>query len=327
MRQVRNSLQDVPFSHHTRSQHPPPSFPYPHFSPAEYNALVPTYHRFRLHGIDADFGYILNWVVEKFDWPPYWTVDSVSRTVTLKLGDGQSVDERSAAIAETCRLARDASKFGVLRGWRNELYPIYGPDRQLVFRMERSASPLFGIVTYGVHMTGYVRTKEGMRIWVPRRAKDKQTYPGMLDNTVAGGIASGEDPFECMVREAEEEASLPESLVREKIQPTGTISYFTIRSKAAGGETGLFQPECQYVYELEIPEDMVLKPGDNEAEDFQLWSVEEVQKAMSEGSFKPNCAVVLIDFFVRHGILRHDNERDYIEIVSRIHRRLEFPTA
>jgi 8-oxo-dGTP pyrophosphatase MutT (NUDIX family) len=64
-------------------------------------------------------------------------------------------------------------------------------------------------------MTAYVRAKEGVKFWVPRRARNKQTYGGMLDNTVAGGISTGEVPFECLVREASEEASLPEDLVRE----------------------------------------------------------------------------------------------------------------
>lgn len=35
---------------------------------------------------------------------------------------------------------------------------------------------------------------------------------------------------------------------------------------------------------------------------------------------------VLIDFFIRHGILTPENEPDYIEIVARLHRRFEFPT-
>lgn len=86
------------------------------------------------------------------------------------------------------------------------------------------------------------------------------------------------------------------------------------------------QPECQLVYDLEVSESVIPKPGDNEAEDFRLLTVAEVQKAMADGEFKPNCTLVLLDFFVRHGILTVENEPDYIEIVSRIHRRLEFPT-
>ena len=55
-------------------------------------------------------------------------------------------------------------------------------------------------------------------------------------------------------------------------------------------------------------------------------SVEEVKQALRDGDFKPNCALVLLDFFVRHGILTAEDE-GYIEIVARLHRRLEFPTA
>ena len=86
------------------------------------------------------------------------------------------------------------------------------------------------------------------------------------------------------------------------------------------------KPEVQYVYDLELPEDTIPKPGDDEVEEFYLWGVEEVQEAMRRGEFKPNCALVVLDFLVRHGILTTENERDYIEIVSRLHRKLEFPT-
>jgi len=55
--------------------------------------------------------------------------------------------------------------------------------------------------------------------------------------------------------------------------------------------------------------------------------VEEVREALRKGEFKPNCAVVLLDFFVRHGLLTAETEEAFIEIVARLHRRLEFPTA
>jgi len=148
----------------------------------------------------------------------------------------------------------------------------------------------------------------------------------MLDNAVAGGIASGESPFESLVRECEEEASLPEALVRERVKACGTVTYFYIRGEKAGGETRLLQPECQYVYDLELPQDVIPKPGDDEVEEFYLWSVEEVKEAMARGEFKYNTAAITLDFFIRHGMLTAENEKDYIEIVSRLHRRLEFPT-
>jgi len=233
-------------------------------------------------------------------------------------------NERNKVLAEYLQDLRLKHIFGVLDGWRSEQYPIYGPGKELVLSMERSATPLFGVVSYGVHMTGYVETEEGLKIWTPRRALTKQTYPGMMDNTVAGGLSTGEKPFECLIRECEEEASLPEDLVRTA-QACGTLTYFYVRDSRAGGEVGLCQPECQYIYDLKMPPAAIPKPGDDEAIDFQLLTVEEVKEALAEGRFKPNCAHLLLEFFVRHGILTADNEPNYIEIVSRFHRRLEFP--
>jgi 8-oxo-dGTP pyrophosphatase MutT (NUDIX family) len=230
-------------------------------------------------------------------------------------------------IARSLSVAVEKDAFGVLRGWRNELYPIYGPGRELLASMERSATTLFGIITYGAHMTAYVKDEQGMRIWVPRRAHTKQTFPGMLDNTVGGGIVTGEEPFECLVREATEEASLPEDLVRANAKSCGCVTYFYVRDARAGGETGLLQPECEYVYDLQLDSDVILKPCDAEVEDFYLWTTDEVKVALSKGEFKPTCAIVLLDFFIRHGIITPENEKDYLEIVARIHRRHEFPTA
>ncbi|KAG9725397.1 hypothetical protein KCU73_g13171, partial [Aureobasidium melanogenum] len=207
---------------------------------------------------------------------------------------------------------------------------VYGPApaRELLFSIERAASALFGIVTYGIHMTAYTKSaSDELKIWTPRRSKTKSTYPGMLDNTVAGGMATGENPQICCVREASEEASLPEDLVREKAHSAGTVTYFHIRDSRAGGETRLLQPECQYIFDLELPDDVKPKPSDDEVEEFYLMGVDELKEKLKAGEFKPNCAVVLLDFFIRHGVVNAQNEPDFIEIVSRLHRKLDFPTA
>lgn len=266
--------------------------------------------------------------------------DDSNVNVSSGINTDTEVQCRSKVIERATLAMRETSHFEVLSKWRNELYPVYGPDDEggshLLFEIERSAAPLFGIVTYGVHMTGYVRPSSSLstsptsddasiKVWVPRRAKEKQTYGGMLDNTVAGGISSGETPFTSLIREAAEEASIPDKLVRERAKPCGTVSYFTVRDERAGGETGLLQPEVQYVYDIELPADFTPKPSDGEVQDFDLWDVEEIRDAMAAGEFKPNCALVMMDFFVRHGILTPENEKDYLKIVPRLHRRLEFP--
>lgn len=327
-------------------------FPYFETSPLLYAQHISHYYELRIAPSTSPLGYLLPSVAHILENAPGWELDHTERTLTLT--EGTTEAERSTAVARTCEAMRATGHFKILEGWRNELYPIYGDvegvegekkGSQVLCSVERAASALFGIVSYGCHMTAFTRGKrkrEGedgteeeqdeLKLWIPRRAATKQTYPHMLDNTVAGGIATGETPFESMIREAAEEASLPESLVRRKAKAVGTVTYFHIRDSRAGGETGLLQPECQYVYDLDLTgenvEDggeVVPKPADDEVEGFMLMDVEDVKAAMGKGEFKPNCALVLLDFFVRHGLLSREDEPDYVEIVSRLHRRFAFP--
>ncbi|BCS19122.1 thiamine pyrophosphokinase-related protein [Aspergillus puulaauensis] len=302
------------------------SFPYHQDDPAAYVTHMKKYHSFKVKGYSAVLGHILNEVVDRFDWPAEsWVIDPTERTVTLIAGS--TPEERNKVLDQTLELAVKQDRFEVLRGWRNEKYPIYGPNGEYLLELERSATPLFGIVSYGIHSTAYVEDDGGLKIWVPRRSKTKQTYPGMLDNTVAGGMTTGERPFECLVREAMEEASLPEDVVRANASAAGCVSYAYLRDSRAGGETDLVQAEVEYVYDIKLPADVVPKPNDTEVEEFCLLTVEDTKKALANREFKPNCAVVLIDFFVRHGILTAENEKDFLQIITRIHRRLEYPTA
>jgi 8-oxo-dGTP pyrophosphatase MutT (NUDIX family) len=154
-------------------------------------------------------------------------------------------------------------------------------------------------------MTAY--TTSPLKIWTPRRNAQKPTYGGMLDNTVAGGIPSGMGVMDTLVKESEEEASLPAELVRGSAKAVGVISYFYQRSPKAGGESGLLQPEVQYCYDLEVGEDVVPKPCDDEVQDFHLLTVDEVgrqlcrrkqrvnvdqvKEELANGSFKSNCSL------------------------------------
>ncbi|EXJ94282.1 hypothetical protein A1O1_02676 [Capronia coronata CBS 617.96] len=308
------------------------NFPYYSDNPEAFEKRLQGYYHFLLEGCEECLGYVTSSVAVQLPITQHWHRDDSKKRLIFQPRDGsgapvQQLEKRNKILAEYLQDVREKKIFRVLDGWRAELYPIYGPNKELLLSMERSATPLFGVVTYGVHMTGYVMTDEGMKIWAPRRALTKQTYPGMMDNTVAGGMSAGEKPFECLVRECEEEASLPAQLVRSAAQACGTLTYFHVRDARAGGEVGLCQPEVQYIYDLQMPQDVIPQPGDDEAIDFQLLTVQGIQQAMADGRFKPNCAHLLLEFFVRHGILTADNEPDYIEIVSRLHRKLEFPTA
>ena len=257
--------------------------------------------------------------------------DPVRGTVSL-FRQPESEPERTKLIARLTDYWRRNDTFSILKGWRNELWPVYDARGDVVFSVERSALGLFGAMRYGVHLTAFVR-QEGpdseydLRVWVPKRSTMKSTYPGMLDNTVAGGLMTDEIPFECIIREADEEASLPEDLVRSSAREVGTITYIYITDERSGGETGLIYPECQWVYDLELPADqsVVPKPKDGEVESFSLCTVEEIREQLAAGRWKPNCALVMLDFFVRRGILTPENDPGYEEMRTRVHREMPFP--
>lgn len=254
-----------------------------------------------------------------------------ARTVAL-FQEPSTEAERTKLVARLTAYWRANQTFRLLKGWRNELWPVYSRSGELLFSMERAAMGLFGTTRYGVHMTAFVRRNDGeskydLRIWVPKRSSNKSTYPGMLDNTVAGGLMTNEDPFECIIREADEEASLPEDVVRTRAVETGTVTYIYITDERSGGEAGYIYPECQWVYDLELPNDgsVVPEPKDGEVDSFSLRTVEDIQEQLAKGLWKPNCAVIMLDFFLRHGIYTPGNEPYFEELRARAHRYIPFP--
>lgn len=237
-------------------------------------------------------------------------------------------EERSRSMAELVGHWHSQGTFQLLRGWRNELWPVYGRRGELLFSMERTAVGLLGTMRYGVHMTAYVvdaMMPYGLKLWVPRRSADKSTFPGMLDNTVAGGLMTGEGPLECIIREADEEASLPDQVVRDGVRCAGTVTYIYVTDRKQVGESGFIYPECQWIYDLELPQNVIPKPRDGEVDEFRLCDVDKVKQDLADGKFKPNCALVLLDFFIRHGILTEDVEPDLATIIQRLHRKIPFP--
>ncbi|KAI0458857.1 NUDIX hydrolase domain-like protein [Xylaria acuta] len=305
--------------------------------------MTSEYYHFRLRkawrDVDDDvsssyvtIGYILPSVVANMPWTDKFRVDHGTRTVSIPWPKATRGDVSSSyetqAIAEQLECARESDSIPILRKWRTEPYKILGLEDRREVRVARSGSAVFGVHTRGVHALGYRRNNDnnGVKLWISRRSPTKRTFPGMLDNTVGGGLAAGEDVLGCLAREAQEEASLPEAWVREHAQLVGTISYFSVRDERAGGpdEVGLLQPATQTLYDLEMPAGVVPQPLDGEVAEFLLWTPEETMTALREGQFKLNSAVAWIDFLIRHGYITAQNEPDYLELLARIHRRICF---
>lgn len=258
-------------------------------------------------------------------WTSDFCIDHSTKTVQL-LSSSIREDLASScnrALSNLITNAIESNVFSIIHGQHSELYPIVGAKG--LISVERFARSLFGITARGAHLTVYTRTSNVIRVWVPRRSSTLFTYPNCLDTTVAGGVTTGEDPLSCVIREAAEEASLPEDLVRAHARSCGVLSYIGLNDARGSGEKGLVTPDLIYVFDLEVDEDVMLKPRDDEVKEFYLWDVVKVKQELAKGEFKTNSAVVMIDFLIRHGFITPANEKDYVEITTRMHRRLPFP--
>ena len=214
----------------------------------------------------------------------------------------------AARTAALDTVVRTLEAEGIVAGRRNEAYPALLEWGQApLFEIERAAAPHFGMRSYGVHMTGYVRKADGIHIWVARRSRVKPTYPGMLDNTVAGGQPVGLGLRENLAKECAEEAGIPKALAAQAIS-VGAIAY---KMDAADG----LKPDVQFCFDLEMPADFVPRNTDGEIEEFFLQPWRDVARIVADtNEFKYNCNLVLIDFFVRHGLYGPDDP-DYLAVV------------
>jgi 8-oxo-dGTP pyrophosphatase MutT (NUDIX family) len=199
---------------------------------------------------------------------------------------------------------------------RNETFdvaPRWGAP--VVFRLDRGAVPFFGTRAYGVHLNGYLWKADTLHLWVGRRAPDKRVAPDKLDNLVAGGIGNGHGLEETLLKEGEEEASLPRSLTSRAV-PAGAVSYRM--------ETGLgIRDDVLFVFDLEMPADFVPKNQDGEIVHFELMPASAVlDRVRTSDDFKFNVNLVILDFALRHGLLRPDDP-EYLDVATGLHRPLD----
>jgi len=159
-----------------------------------------------------------------------------------------------------------------------------------------------------VHLNGIVRRDDGIYMWVAYRAKDKPTFPGMLDNMVAGGQPVGISQGENLIKECAEEAGFPKGIATQA-RPVSVISYC---QQTLGG----VRPNQIFCYDLEVPADFTPVNEDGEVDRFELWPLKDVIASVQDSfDFKSNCNLVVIDILVRHGYITPENEPDYMAIV------------
>lgn len=235
-------------------------------------------------------------------WQTVFSVDDSGVSLSSALSTAAA---RSHAVAEVLCTLRDE---GVVRGWRDEYYPVSSSLSEPPYLvMERAAVPLFGIRAYGVHLNGFVRNEHGVKMWVGQRSQSKSTAPGKLDQLVAGGQPVGIGLWDNVLKECWEEAGIPAEIAR-RAKPVGAISY--CRETPQG-----LRPDVIFTFDLELPADFTPVNQDGEVADFFLWPMERVILTVQDStSFKANCALVVIQFLVRHGFVDPEHP-DYLTIL------------
>ncbi|KAI1173937.1 putative thiamine pyrophosphokinase [Nemania sp. FL0916] len=308
------------------------NFPqYDPFAPGAWEKVMSQLWRFLLPGDHRSFGFITPNTVSRMPWTTDFRIDHTSRTVRLAPVPENSTPTTSsiakasvAAIAKQLQVARDMNAFPKLHNWPGEQFPVLGAPFPL--GIDRTFSLYFGIVITGSQLTVFSRSDDDDRavdgIWIAKRGANKTLYPGMLDNAVGGAVMHGESPRESLLREALEEIGID---VKDA-KPGGTVSWCSVRERN-GVDLGVVMPGVQYVYDFEVDGKRELRAAESGIDWLRRLTVDEVLAALHRREFKPSCACVMIDFFIRHGVITAENDEDFADIVARLHRRLPLPTT
>lgn len=225
----------------------------------------------------------------------------------------QTLSERNEVVAE---LVKELVADGVIaaKSLRNELQEVRPMDTGFVgpngppplVLIERAAMIHFGVPSYGIHVNGYVRDPNNPTdprphaVWVGVRSRSKATYPGLFDQMVAGGQPSSISLLENVMKECEEEASLPPDVVRS-VRATGLVSYRYATRKG-------LSTKRLVTFDVEMPDGLTPICADGEVEEFRLIPIDEVLDSIRNRLplWKPNAALVVIDFAMRHGLISPD---------------------
>lgn len=205
----------------------------------------------------------------------------------------------TAALADVTRaLASD----GTIKGWRDETYAVrIRPQDEPLFHIERAAMRFFGLTSVATHLNGYVRGVEEMgsvpifRIWIARRSATKSIDPGMLDTLVGGGVASGQDPWNALLRECGEEAGIERALATQ----ARSAGILQVCHEASEG----LHSEMLYAHDLEMPVGFRPRSVDGEVSEFLCLAPAEVADRIANGEFTVEAGLVTLDFLVRQQLI------------------------
>jgi isopentenyldiphosphate isomerase len=213
-----------------------------------------------------------------------------------------------------------------------DMYPITDlrkPGGDVLATINRNAAPYLGITSVGVHLLCCVRDDRGdgndsnssgnnnVSLWLAQRAANKSHNALRWDPTVAGGQPASMGLFENVIKEAGEEAGIDPDLVKERAISTGCLSQMTCKPDGT-----CMKPSLYYTWDMQVDrETFVPRPTDGEVSAFELCSAEQLEYEVRHGDrLRPAMILVVTDFLIRQGVITPDNEPDYAQILSAMHR-------
>jgi 8-oxo-dGTP pyrophosphatase MutT (NUDIX family) len=238
----------------------------------------------------------LGWV--RRDWAAHLSsYPDVLRVTERAVSIVEHIDDENARTAAMAHVAASLAARGLLTQWRDERYEIGTAECGTpCFDLERAAVRFFGFASHAVHLNGLVREHDRWWMWVGRRSPAKAIDPDMYDNLMGGGVARGIGLEQTLVKEAWEEAGIPESLVRGAM-PAGTLS---VRREVPDG----LHVETLYMYDLELPAEFQPVNQDGEVTEFRRLTLEAVADELSgDAPYTVDAGLVAIECLKRKGAL------------------------
>lgn len=222
-------------------------------------------------------------------WPGLFKISD--KKIQLQLAEESALGTAFAQVAQA--LARD----GAIKGWRGETYAVRAEaGGEVLFHLERAAMRFFGLTSSAAHLNGFVFQIENPTIWIARRSATKAIDPGMLDTLVAGGVPSGQDAWQTLLRECGEEAGIPVALA-ENARPAGVLQ--VCREVPEG-----LHSEILHVHDLALPADFAPRNTDGEVSEFLALDAEALLERIARGEMTVEAGLVAVDFMLRQGLLR-----------------------
>lgn len=198
--------------------------------------------------------------------------------------------ERDGVLAEVNAALRAQ---GLIRAWRDEPFALWNEDGDLAAVIERASSRFWGAQTLGAHINGYVAGADGRpaRLWIARRAWNKPTDPGRLDNLVGSGVPHGQTPRQAVCREAWEEAGLRSN----ELHDLATGRVIELACDIPEG----WQHEWLFVYDLALPAGRVPQNQDGEVAEHRLLPIADALQRAADGEMTTDAALATLDFALR----------------------------